>query len=129
MFINYKFKLNYNKHINCHLLVPSHEELLVVVQQALLLLLVQLLLHLGVLLLQTLRLLQIPLYLPDLALHVDDGGQFPLEEVVEAVEVVLNVAPYFVGLVPEAHVLLRQLDCLVYVALVLLYQLFLLLQN
>lgn len=82
-----------------------------------------------VLLLQPLGFPQVPLDLPHLPLHVLYRGQLPLQQTVEIVKVVLDVAADLVGLVPEPHVLLGQLDRLVYVAFVLFDQLLLLLQD
>lgn len=58
-----------------------------------------------------------------------DRCHLPLQQPLQVIQVVLDVAAYFIGLIPEAHVLLGELYGLVYIAFVLLDQLFLLLQN
>jgi len=58
-----------------------------------------------------------------------DGSGLLLEQVVEVVEVVLDVAANLVGLVAQVHFLLGELDGLVDLYLMLLYQFLLLLQD
>lgn len=50
-----------------------------------------------------------------------------LEKTLQIVQVVLNIAAYLIGVVSQLHLLLSQLDRLVNMQLVLLYQLLLLL--
>lgn len=50
-----------------------------------------------------------------------------IEDLIKIVKVVFNIAAYLISIVPELHLLLRQLNGLIYVELMLLNQLLLLL--
>ena len=88
---------------------------------------VHLLLEHRVLLLKSLRFFEVALYLHYLLLQGEDRRHLVLEKTLQIIQVVLDIAAYLIGVISQLHLLLSQLDCLVNMQLVLLYQLLLLL--